>query len=208
MTIRAVLFDFDGTLTRPEALDFAALRMALGCPPGATILEYIDALPTTDEQKKAHGILTDFELAAARASMPNPGAEEAVALLKDRGIGCGILTRNTIASIRESLKNFPSLSEADFSVIVTRESAGRPKPHPDGVIGAARQLGVAPREMLVVGDFIFDIAAGKAAGSPTVLVTNGRAAPDSRSAGVTWAGDAEPDYTIAGLSELAALLAP
>jgi HAD superfamily hydrolase (TIGR01509 family) len=204
--IRAVLFDFDGTITRPEALDFAALRTALGCPAGTTILEYIDALPTKEERKKAHVILADFEQAAARASMPNPGAEEAVALLKDRGIRLGILTRNTLASIRESLKNFRGLTEADFSVIITRESAGRPKPHPDGVIGAARQLGVAPGEMLVVGDFIFDIAAGKAAGSPTVLVTNGRTAPDSRAAGAAWAGEAKPDYTIGSLSELATLL--
>ena len=204
--IRAVLFDFDGTLTRPEALDFTAPRTALGCPAGTTILEYIDALPTKDAQEKANGILAAFELAAARASIPNPGAEEAVALLKDRGIRLGILTRNTLASIRESLKNFRGLMEADFSVIITRESAGRPKPHPDGVIGAARSLGVALRDLLVVGDFIFDIAAGKAAGSPTVLVTNGRTAPDSRAAGVTWAGDAKPDYTITDLSELAPLL--
>ncbi len=206
MTIRAVLFDFDGTLTRPEALDFAALRGALGCPAGATILEYIDALPTREEQQKAHGILSTFELAAARASMPSPGAEEVVVLLRDRAIGRGILTRNTLASIREALRNFTIVSEADFSVILTRESAGRPKPHPDGVIDAARELGVAPQEMLVVGDFIFDIAAGRAAGSPTVLVTNGRTTPDTRAPGAASLRDAEPDFTIQSLSELAPLL--
>jgi len=206
VTIRAVLFDFDGTLTRPDALDFATLRRRLGCPPRTAILEYIETLPAAKAREKAHGILTDFEMAAARASVPSPGAEEAVALLRDRGISRGILTRNTMASIRESLKNFRTITEAHFSVIVTRESEGRPKPHPDGVLGAARILGVAPREMLVVGDFVFDIAAGKAAGSPTVLVTNGRAAPDSRGPIVTPAVDMEPDYTIESLSELAALL--
>jgi hydrogenase expression/formation protein HypE len=203
--IRAVLFDFDGTLTRPETLDFGALRKALGCPPTATILEYIESLPAPEDRVKAHGILSGFELSAARASVPNPGAEEAIALLKDKGIGLGIITRNTLASIRASLRNFRAIVESDFTVIHTRDSPGRPKPHPDGVIDAARRLGVAPTEMLVVGDFIFDIAAGKAAGCPTALVTNGRSAPETRHHGIP-AGDAVPDYTIEGLSELAPLL--
>ncbi len=204
--IRAVLFDFDGTLTRPDSLDFGALRRALGCPGTATILEYIEALPGQEERERAHGILSDFELAAARASSPNTGAEETVALLRNRGIACGILTRNTLASIRESLKNFRTVSETDFTVIHTRESPGRPKPHPDGVIDAARRLGVETADMLVVGDFTFDIAAGRAAGSPTVLVTNGRVV----SSATTWAHEnakkAVPDYTIESLSELAPLL--
>ncbi len=204
--IRAVLFDFDGTLTRPDSLDFGALRRALGCPPSAMILEYIEALPGQEERTKAHGILSAFELAAARASVPNPGAEEAVVLLRDRGIGRGILTRNTLASIRESLKNFRAVSEADFAVIHTRESPGRPKPHPDGVIEAARRLGVKTAELLVVGDFIFDIAAGKAAGAPTVLVTNGRAGTGSGAWAHAKVEAAVPDYTIESLSELVPLL--
>lgn len=158
----AVLFDFDGTLTHPDSLDFPALRAAIGCPPGTLILEYIDALPTEEERVLRRKILADFELAAARASVPNDGAEETIGLLRDHGIRIGILTRNTRSSIVASLANFTRISERDFQVIVTRDSEGRPKPHPDGVLAAARALGVAPHEMLVVGDFVFDIAAGKA----------------------------------------------
>jgi len=88
---RAVLFDFDGTLTHPGALDFPALRRALDCPPGTLILEYIDALPTEEERSRKRSILADFETAAARASVPNEGAEETVALLRRRGIRVGIL---------------------------------------------------------------------------------------------------------------------
>ena len=44
-TIRAVLFDFDGTLTRPGSLDFQQLREELASPVGAPILEYIQGLP-------------------------------------------------------------------------------------------------------------------------------------------------------------------
>jgi hydrogenase expression/formation protein HypE len=208
----AVLFDFDGTLTHPDALDFPALRSAIGCPPGTLILEYIDALPTEEERIFKRKVLADFEMAAARASVPNDGAEETISLLRDHGIRVGILTRNTRSSIMASLMNFTKISKRDFNVIVTRESEGRPKPHPDGVLAAARALGVAPREMLVVGDFVFDIAAGKAAGSPTVLLTNGRATPQAwipGKASQPWLPQeivSDADYTISTLGELAGIL--
>jgi hydrogenase expression/formation protein HypE len=203
---RAVLFDFDGTLTHPDSLDFPALRSAIGCPPGTLILEYIDALPTEVERTLKRKVLADFELAAARASVPNDGAEETISLLRRHGISVGILTRNTRSSIMASLANFTRISEKDFAVIVTRESEGRPKPHPDGVLVAARALGVAPREMLVVGDFVFDIEAGKAAGSPTVLLTNGRRASQPWMPDAAQSTEPDADYTISTLGELAGIL--
>ena len=200
----AVLFDFDGTLTNPGALDFPALRRALDCPPGTLILEHIDALPTEEERRRKRSILADFEMAAAQASVPNEGAEETIALLRRRGIRVGILTRNTRASVLTSLANFHTLKESDFEVILTRESGGRPKPHPDGVLAAAAALGVAVRELLVVGDFVFDIAAGAAAGAATALLTNGSApaAPGVPTVPVS----ATAEYTIHRLEELAAIL--
>ncbi|HET6450037.1 MAG TPA: HAD-IA family hydrolase [Spirochaetia bacterium] len=198
---RAVLFDFDGTLTHPDALDFPALRKALECPPGTLILEHIAALPTAEERDRKHRILAEFELAAARASVPNDAAEETVAALRRAGLAVGILTRNTRSSVLASLANFHSTREDDFGVIVTRESGGRPKPHPDGVLSAAQALAVEPARMLVVGDFVFDIAAGAAAGAATALLTNGRAA-----SGPTVPMAAVPDYTIGSLRELAAII--
>jgi hydrogenase expression/formation protein HypE len=202
----AVLFDFDGTLTHPDALDFPALRTALDCPPGTLILEFIDALPSEAERQAKRRILWDFERAAARASVPNEGAEDLVARLKRAGVVLGILTRNTRSSVLASLDNFRAVREGDFRVIVTRESGGRPKPHPDGVLVAARDLGVRPRDLLVVGDFVFDIAAGKAAGAATVLLTNGRNPDQMRPVGAAAALEAAPDYTIRRLEELAAIL--
>jgi hypothetical protein len=45
MTIKAVLFDFDDTLTLQGAIDFPMLRAALDCPVGTNILEFIDTFP-------------------------------------------------------------------------------------------------------------------------------------------------------------------
>jgi phosphoglycolate phosphatase-like HAD superfamily hydrolase len=51
--------------------------------------------------------------------------------------------------------------------------------------------------MLVVGDYVFDIAAGKAAGAATAYLTNG-AAPRQM--------DVTADYTVDSLAELAPLV--
>jgi len=195
--IRAVLFDFDGTLTRPEAIDFSVLRKLLGCPPQLFILEFIQTLPTESERREARRKLDEFELIAARASLPNEGAEELIGLLSRKGIPRGILTRNSMSSITEAMKNFTTCRTGDFNVIITRESPGRHKPHPDGVLQAARSFGVTAAEVLMVGDYAFDIEAGKAAGAATALITNGRAAPQAQPV---------PDFTVTTLREIPSLL--
>jgi hydrogenase expression/formation protein HypE len=201
----AVLFDFDGTLTKPGAIDFSRLRALLGCPPGVPVLEYIDALPDPGARAEAHRRLDAFEREAARASVPNDGAEDLVRDLARAGIGRAILTRNSLASVREAMRNFRTVSLEDFGAVITREDEGRPKPHPDGVHLAAARLGVAPARMLVVGDYVFDIAAGKAAGAATAFLTNGSATP-AAGPGHIPGTDVVPDRTIASLRELATLL--
>ena len=42
MMISAVAFDFDGTLTRPEGIDFYAIRREIRCLDGISILEFVD----------------------------------------------------------------------------------------------------------------------------------------------------------------------
>lgn len=195
--IRAVVFDFDGTLTRPGALDFPAVKRLLGCPLDSTILEYIDSLETRAEKSVAMGKLEEAELDAARRSVPNHGAAELLHLLASRGIRLGIITRNCMASIKEALKNFPGVTAGDFGVIITRETPCRPKPHPDGVLAACRALGVEPGETLVVGDFVFDVEAGAAAGAVTALITNGGEPAEMK---------VKPDLVIRALEEITAIV--
>ncbi len=191
--IRAVLFDFDGTLTRPGSIDFRALKELLGCPQDQAILEYIEGLEDPGRRGEALRVLQTVELEAARRSRPNDGAEEFLALLGKRGIGRGIISRNARASILEALKNFERTAERDFSVLLSRENSGRPKPSPDGVLLAARAFGVPPARLLVVGDYLFDIQAGNRAGAVTAFLTNGAPLP---------AMDARPDFVVGRLMEL------
>ncbi|MFH0909994.1 MAG: HAD hydrolase-like protein, partial [Planctomycetota bacterium] len=130
--IRAVLFDFDGTLTRPGGLDFAAIRRALGCPPGASILAFIDSLPSEEERAEARSKLDAFEMEAAARARPNRDAEEVVRALRRQGFLLGIFSRNSRRAILRSLQNFNSICAEDFTVILSREDTPLPKPAPDG----------------------------------------------------------------------------
>ncbi len=169
-TIDAVLFDFDGTLTRPGALDFAQIKEDLGCPAGSAILEYIETLPTAEQRRRAMSSLEQFEIEAAQVSHPNTDAEQLVQWLKAQSIPMGVLTRNGRRSVQRALENFKSVSLDDFGVVITRDDPAAPKPSPDGVLLASEKLGVNPSSLLVVGDYIFDIQSGAAAGALTVLL--------------------------------------
>ena len=197
MAIKGVLFDFDGTLTLPGALDFPAIKKALRCPLDQPILEFLDTQPL-DLRAKLEKILEEEEDRAAEICFPNRGAEKCLSVLKSRQIPIGILTRSRLNPIRKALQRFKGVTIDDFDAIVTREMS-LPKPHPEGVVRVSAEMGVSPEELLVVGDFSFDVISAKRAGAVAVLLTNGgesTMAPD----------DPQPDYTISCLEDLPALL--
>ena len=191
--IKGVLFDFDGTLTLPGALDFPAIRREMNCPPDIPILEWLETVPA-ERKPPLMKILESAEEKAAEESLPNVGAEECLLTLRDRGVLLGIITRNSLPSVRVALERFETVRLLDFSTVITRDDS-LPKPHPDGVHKACERMGLAASELMVVGDFRFDVIAGKAAGACTVLLTNGRRS-------VMAAGDPEPDFTVARLEEI------
>jgi hydrogenase expression/formation protein HypE len=191
--IKGVLFDFDGTLTLPGALDFPAIKRELNCPMDIPILEYLETVPA-ELKPPLMKILESAEEKAAEESLPNVGAEECLLTLRDKGVLLGIITRNSLLSVTRALESFESVRLYDFSTVITRDDS-LPKPHPDGVHKACERMGLAASELMVVGDFRFDVLAGKAAGCCSVLLTNGRPS-------VMAPGDPEPDYTVARLEEI------
>lgn len=192
---KAVLFDFDGTLSRPDALDFRTIKEELGCPPDKPVLEFIEEKGDPAERTRAMERLHAFERLGAERSIPNAGAEACVHRLRQRGLGVGILTRNSRSAVRTALENFTRLSESDFDVTVTRDDPAAPKPSPEGIRLAAERLGVNPDEIVMVGDFVFDVDAAVRAGAVSVFLSN--------------EGDEDPgdaDFTITDLSELEEVL--
>jgi len=112
LSLKAVLFDFDGTLTRPGALNFEAIRKTLECPPGMPILEYIESLPDAAGRQRLFAQLDRFETEAAAGSEPNDGAEELISWLRSQGLRLGIITRNSRRSVERTLENFAAVTPA------------------------------------------------------------------------------------------------
>jgi HAD superfamily hydrolase (TIGR01509 family) len=161
---RAVIFDLDGTLTEP-LLDFDAIRAEIGLRAGLPILEQLrDA--SAAEQARAEVILRRHEDDAIEQAVLSDGCLELLSLLHARQVPHGILTRNT----RRAVDRFCQRFGLTFAGSYTRED-GPPKPAPDGVLALCARFGVAPAETVTIGDFKFDILAGRAAGCRTVLLT-------------------------------------
>ena len=191
--MKGVLFDFDGTLTQPGAIDFSAIKEEIGCPHGMAILEHIK-LQTPKDRVIFTGILEGHEAEAARLSIPNQDAEACLSTLRRRGVPIGIITRNSLKSVVSALRQFDGIECDDFDVVITREAA-LPKPSPEGVFKAAARMGCLAEELMVIGDFRFDVIAGKKAGARTVLLTNGGKSSMAP-------GDPIPDYVCGDLNEV------
>ena len=191
--VKAVLFDFDGTLTEPGSLDFLHLKETMGCPPDAPILEFIEDLPTQSQRNDATMVLERFELEAAVNSKPNQGAEDVIFYLQSKKIPLGIITRNSLTSIKRAFHNFEKIDISDFDIIISRDTPVKPKPSGDGILLAAQTLKVNVKDMIIVGDYIFDIQAGQAAGSTSVFIDHGTSSgsPTIKS-----------DFTIFSLNEI------
>ena len=167
-TLKGVIFDLDGTLADTK-LDFEAMRRDLGFPEEAPILERIAQMEREEDRRRSFEILDRHELQGASIAVPMPGATELVTAIAARGLPMAIFTRNSrqAAAITMERMKFPG-----FSHVIAREDAARPKPHPDGLLMICEKWGTKPAECIYVGDWHFDIRAGRAAGMKTVLYTD------------------------------------
>ena len=194
--LRGVLFDMDGTLTLPHLLDFAAMRQAVGLPPGSPIRDGIEALP--DEKREAAWAEVE-RIELANPSELQPGLLQLMATLKRRGLLVGIATRNTARGV-DAMLAAAGLPPDSFAPVLTREGPFPDKPHPEIALTAAREWGVPPEACLMVGDSMDDVRCGRAAGMATCLL-----APEG-SAAASPPFPAEVDFAISELPQLEALL--
>ncbi len=161
--IKGVVFDMDGTLTI-SPLDFSLIRAEAGVPPGRPILEFIDAASEA-ERARVQAVLDQHEARAAQECTLRDGAREVTEELRRRGIKMALLTRNSAASVRTVVERFG----LRLDCCVSREDA-EPKPSPAAVLRIADALGVRPEQLLVVGDYVFDVQAGMSAGARTAFL--------------------------------------
>lgn len=187
--IRAVIFDFDGTLAETN-IDFAQMRRrteehirAWGLweedlATGRWVLEMIDHVaarlaPDPARQQRylaeAAQILEQVEMLTCPQARLFPGVAETLACLAGQGRKLGIITRNCRRAVDAVLNRHP----LPHQVLLTRDDVPTVKPDPAHLDAALHALGVPASRALMVGDHISDVQCGKAAGAFTcgVLTT-------------------------------------
>ena len=101
--IKAGIFDFDGTLTKPGTLDFPSFKKSLGCPVDQPTLEYIENLTDPDQRNDAFEQLHLFEMAGAEIAEPNEGIDEVISYIRSQNLLMGIIPRNNRPALEEPL---------------------------------------------------------------------------------------------------------
>ncbi|WP_299691107.1 HAD family hydrolase [uncultured Tateyamaria sp.] len=202
--VRGVIFDKDGTLfdfrTTWEAWAAAFLRRAAGGNEdhatragqavgfdlaqssfsrdsvviAGTAQEIVEALAPVFPDMSAEALLVLINTEAARA----PQAE-AVPLaplldeLRDRGLKLGVATNDSEAPARAHLDGAGVTARFDF--VAGFDSGHGGKPGPGQLLAFCTQVDLDPCEVLMVGDSLHDLLAGRAAGMRCVAVLTGMA---------------------------------
>ena len=165
--LKAWIFDLDGTLTLAQH-DFAAIRNELGIPEEEDILTYLAGLPK-DQAHRLSSQLDAIELRLAREVAAAPGAARLIRHLRASGKHVGILTRN-LHEVAVSSLDVLGIADCFAPEFILGRAEALPKPDPAGIQHLLRLWSVAPDEAIMVGDFRFDLEAGRAAGCYTCLL--------------------------------------
>jgi phosphoglycolate phosphatase len=187
---RFVVFDWDGTLVDSTALIADSLQRAcrdIGEPVPSEVdarfvigLGLIDALrhvapglPVARHADLAvryrHHYLSRDQGVALFA-----GVSELLAELGAAGFLLGVATGKTRAALDHALAHHGVAG----SFVATRcADEGLPKPHPDMLLRLMEEVGVAPRETLMIGDTTHDLELARNAGAAALAVGYGAHAP-------------------------------
>lgn len=191
--VQALCFDIDGTLsdTDDQYVDRLARRLSPlkflfshGDPrpfarrlvmasesPGNLFLGLFDRLGADSALSR----LGDFVYHLGLEKHPEPyvlvpGVLDMLELLRPR-FPLSIVTVRSKRTAQRFLDQF-KLSRY-FMCVASDQTCRHTKPYPDPILWAAAQMGVSPRQCLVIGDTAIDVRAGKAAGAQTAGVLCG-----------------------------------
>jgi len=193
LRVKAVLIDLDGTLldTIPD-LAVAANHMleALGEPPLDTevIRTFVGkGIPNLVKRTLARNLAGEVEESRFEHALPiyercyaavngrhttiYPGVMAGLERLRQSGFPLGCVTNKAMRFTRPLLE--ATGLAAYFSEVVAGDTLPKKKPDPEPLLYACDKFGVAPHDMLMIGDSLNDAQAARAAGCPVFCVTYG-----------------------------------
>jgi phosphoglycolate phosphatase len=167
---RAARLLVDGGLV-PATGKFRA-GSAIGAGTSATIVELWHPELSGDALASAIAQMDRAFLEHGRAhSVALPGVAATLAQLDRRGVTMGVATNDATAAAKAALE---SLGIAAYLPhVYGYDSVTRAKPAPDMVLSFARDTGIAPAEVAVVGDNPHDMEMARSAGALAIGVTSG-----------------------------------
>ena len=187
--LKAVLFDFDGTIVDTTELIYESMRRATGevlgrelgretlmANVGQPLPRQMELLADGQPEKTAEllevylhhneelheGLIREF-----------PKVGTSLAHLRDADLRLAVVTSKRRFSVEMALDSFPDLRDV-FDVFVTMEDTSEHKPLPAPLLKGLELLGdVSPERAAYVGDAPFDVAAARATGVTSVAVSWG-----------------------------------
>ncbi len=208
--VKLIMFDLDGTLVdsarditnalnyavEPYGIEPLTVERTVGMV-GGGLTKLMQTLLGPDRADIMPEVLIRFleyySAHLADFTAPYPGVPETLQRLS-------AFKKAVISNKREALsrKVLEILGLAGhFAIILGSDSVEEKKPSPKPLFLIMDRLGLAPSEALMVGDSIYDIQAGKAAGVRTVAVSYGYREKESLSSA---------DYLIDHMDELPAVI--
>ncbi|MFP5220756.1 MAG: HAD family hydrolase [Acidobacteriota bacterium] len=188
MSVRAVIFDLDGTLlnTLEDLADAGnATLKAFGYPEhpvesykqfvgdGVGMLvrrampaEHMDAYPRVLERMRE-----EYAKHLDCKTKPYPGIMQLLKALASQGIALCVLSNKPEQFCQANMIQF--FGGVRWAAIVGESAAIPRKPDPAGALAIAKRLGLAPEEFMFVGDSPMDVACALNAGMTPVGVTWG-----------------------------------
>ena len=189
--LRAIIFDFDGTLAELH-LDFPAMKRRLSLlaqeyfpqpleSPQVPALEWLEELTARlqhrdktaaeDFETRAHALIQAIEIEAAHRGALFPFTRALLQELQEERVKVAIITRNCEEAVRIV---FPDIGRY-CAAFLARNHVHRVKPDPDHARRALEALAASPEGTLMVGDHPLDMQTGKSANLLTAGVWSGNA---------------------------------
>lgn len=186
--VRAICFDFDGTLVDSEHLHYAAWQAELQ-PFGCSLEEhrYLSQFSGVSTYATAKTLIQDYQLTIAiqvladrktarflslletELPRPVPGAHELLCQIQNSNLAVALVTGSYRREIEPVLDN---LGWRDFfPLIITRDDVQNAKPHPEPYLTALAGLNFSASECLALEDSATGIRSAREAGLTVLAVT-------------------------------------
>lgn len=208
--VAAVLFDIDGTLIDTVDLIVHALaytyqkhleiqlpreelRRLIGLPLQVQVHYLDDRIAKPVDHKAMEADEIAYYEANKHLERVIPEAIQAVRMSRLKGLKTALVTSKNRMELQQTM---PRLGLEDVvEAVISADDSARPKPAPDPVIKALEMLKADAEHAIFIGDTVYDLTCGRAAGVQVAAVAWGAHLPEDLHA-------MQPDYYFETPAEL------